>query len=367
MGRLETLKSAKFKIYLKIFCILLSLVWIAGCIFWELIVDDQWLGYEVFGFFYLLNEETNDFLFNNLWFSSKWEAGIVGLFLIWFPFFLISMMLGDKRTLETLESGKNKTNLKIFFIVLSVVWVAVCILGKPYLDGYSWIYEVFGFQYNYSRWEANIIGLLLIWFLFFIIRISMDSDDNFISEFSGKNITNYKEGQKEELETSQVKSVVEENQKLVSKYDLKQEEGRTLFKDKYFTGESVSYHPNESKKSEHFYQDGIIILSKEWNDDGSLKTEVKYVDGEKVIDENRTELLKDGNTSCKIQFKDGKKHSEENYIEGTLNGRSTYWHPNGKKKVEKNYKNGKENGIRKEWNEDGKKTYEANFVDGNEE
>ena len=195
----------------------------------------------------------------------------------------------------------------------------------------------------------------------------MDSDDNFISELSGKNITNYKEGQKEELETSQVKSVVEENQKPVSKYDLKQEEGRTLFKGKPFTGVSVSYHPNESKKSEHFYQDGIIILAKELNDDGSLRTEFKYVDGKKVIDGNRTELLKDRNTSCKVQFKDGKKYSEENYIEGILNGRSTYWHPNGKKKVEKNYKNGKENGIRKEWSEDGKKTYEGNFVDGNEE
>ena len=118
MGRLEKLKSAKFKTYLKILCILLSLIWIAGCIFGKLIVDEHWLGYEVFGFFYLLTEETNDFLFNDLWFSTKREAGVVGLFLIWCPFFIISIMLGDKKTLETLESGKNKTNLKILFIVL---------------------------------------------------------------------------------------------------------------------------------------------------------------------------------------------------------------------------------------------------------
>ena len=148
MRRPEKLKPAKFKTYLKIFCILLSLIWIAGCIFGKLIVDEHWLAYEVFGFDYNLTGEviSND----DLWFSTKREAGVAGLFLIWFPFFLISMMLGDKRTLETLESGKNKTNLKIFFIVLSVVWVALCILGKQLVEGYSWIYEVFGFQYNYS-------------------------------------------------------------------------------------------------------------------------------------------------------------------------------------------------------------------------
>jgi antitoxin component YwqK of YwqJK toxin-antitoxin module len=98
-----------------------------------------------------------------------------------------------------------------------------------------------------------------------------------------------------------------------------------------------------------------------------LKSEIKYVDGKKEIDGNRAEWLKDGNSILRIQFKDGKKQSEEHFIEESLNGSSTQWHPNGKKKVEKTYKNGIENGIRKEWNEDGKKTFQGNFVDGNEE
>ena len=70
----------------------------------------------------------------------------------------------------------------------------------------------------------------MIWVPFFLIKISMNSDDNFISELSGKNKNNCKDGQKEILETSQVESVIEENQKPVSKYDLKQKEEKTFLK-----------------------------------------------------------------------------------------------------------------------------------------
>jgi antitoxin component YwqK of YwqJK toxin-antitoxin module len=267
-----------------------------------------------------------------------------------------------------LKSVKIKTYLIFFCVFLSVVWIAGCVFGKLLVDEHSYAYEVFGFNYNLteevindgdlwfsSKLEAGILGLIMIWFSYLFIRVGIISDDSFINKLEGK------------LETSKLGFGSNEKQKAVSKYDLKQVEEKTLFEDRPFTGECVSYHQNESKNSEHFYQDGIKILAKEWNDDGSLKSEVKYVDGKKEMDGNRTEWLKDGNSLCKIQFKDGKKHSEEHFIDEILNGRSTHWHPNGKKKVEKTYKNGMENGVRKEWNEDGKKIFEGNFVDGNEE
>jgi antitoxin component YwqK of YwqJK toxin-antitoxin module len=375
VGKPEILKFAKFKTYLKIFCILLSLIWIAGCIFGELLLDEHWLGYEVFGFYYNLTEESHDFLSDNLWFSSKWDAGIVGFLSIWFPFFLISMMSADNRTLEKLRSINFKKHLKIFCVYLSVVCIAGIIFGEILDDENGYVYKVFGFYYNLngvgdlwfsSKWELGIT-VIVLWLAYFLIRISIISDDNFFSKLDGKNKTYYKGEQKKELETSQLESVVNENQKPVSKYELQQEDEKTLFKGKPFTEEYISYHPNDSKKSEHFHKDGKKILAKEWNDDGSLKFEVKYADGKKEIDGNRAECLKDGNSFLKVQFKDGKKQSEENFIDESLNGSSTQWHPNGKKKVEKTYKNGIENGIRKEWNEDGKKTFQENFVDGNEE
>ncbi len=72
-----------------------------------------------------------------------------------------------------------------------------------------------------------------------------------------------------------------ENQKIVSKYDLNQKGEVTLFEGRPFNGVCVSYHHNESKKYEGFYQDGKIVLVKEWNGDGSLKSENKHIDGKR--------------------------------------------------------------------------------------
>jgi hypothetical protein len=78
------LKSAKFKKYLKIFCVFLSVIWIAGCVFGTVIAEEHGYLYEVFGFYYNFTED---------WFSSKLEAEILGLMMIWIPYFFVSISI----------------------------------------------------------------------------------------------------------------------------------------------------------------------------------------------------------------------------------------------------------------------------------
>ena len=75
-----------------------------------------------------------------------------------------------------------------------------------------------------------------------------------------------------------------------------------------------------------------------------------------------------GQEEVKKEYWDnGKLKSETHYKNGENDGPKTVWYKSGKKKYLKHYKNGIENGLRKEWDEDGTLTYEGNYIDGVEE
>jgi antitoxin component YwqK of YwqJK toxin-antitoxin module len=60
----------------------------------------------------------------------------------------------------------------------------------------------------------------------------------------------------------------------------------------------------------------------------------------------------------------GQKRFEWNYVDGKLEGLSTYWYENGQKRFEGNYVDGKEEGLVTGWDENGQKIREGNYVDG---
>ena len=66
----------------------------------------------------------------------------------------------------------------------------------------------------------------------------------------------------------------------------------------------------------------------------------------------------------KSYYEDGKLKSEENYKDGQLDGISKRYYENGKLRFEYNYKDDKRNGISKSYYKNGKLKSEENYKDG---
>ena len=94
-----------------------------------------------------------------------------------------------------------------------------------------------------------------------------------------------------------------------------------------FTGSSIEYRRNGELASEGVYKDGKEVRTTLWWDNGILRAETHYQNGE-------------------------------------FDGEFKTWHRNGEPKTVFNYKNGRPHGLQREWHDNGQQALEVEFSDG---
>ena len=102
------------------------------------------------------------------------------------------------------------------------------------------------------------------------------------------------------------------------------------------------------KRDSLYKEDG---LHKEFWDNGQLKHEWNYKNGEK-------------NGLYRCWTENGKLDYEVNYTDGDLDGIRRSWYENGQLYKEEDFINGQEPTIVRWWHENGQLKYEANYKDG---
>ena len=111
-----------------------------------------------------------------------------------------------------------------------------------------------------------------------------------------------------------------------------------------------SDHKCDCKANKTFYP---ILPTKIWYEDGSLKYDCNYRNGQK-----------DG--VVKEWYEDGSLKYESNYKNGQKDGVVKEWYENNQLKYEGNYKNGQKDGVVKEWYENGQLKYEGRWKENDE-
>ena len=91
-------------------------------------------------------------------------------------------------------------------------------------------------------------------------------------------------------------------------------------------------------------------LTKNWDANGNIVSEENYNEGRKI--------------NLKEYYSNGKIKEESNYVGDKLNGVHKTWYENGNIKSENNYKEGQLNGLSKEWFKDGQLKQENNYKNG---
>jgi len=127
------------------------------------------------------------------------------------------------------------------------------------------------------------------------------------------------------------------------------EKGLVYFKNKLFTGTSVSYYENRNKAICIDYVKGKKHgFQRQWFPDETLSFESEYQNGKQK-----------GLT--KSWWKNGKQRSESTFKNGIAHGAQLQWYKSGAKFKHRNLVFGKEEGMQKSWRENGKlyNNYEA--------
>lgn len=106
-------------------------------------------------------------------------------------------------------------------------------------------------------------------------------------------------------------------------------------------------------RSEKVFDNGVLVSTTLWHDNGVMSYGVGCRDGRKEGEE-------------KQWHRNGQLERIQIYRHGQLEGVSTFWHANGKKAREENYKDGKLAGPLLAWHENGQMASETQFVGGKE-
>jgi antitoxin component YwqK of YwqJK toxin-antitoxin module len=135
------------------------------------------------------------------------------------------------------------------------------------------------------------------------------------------------------------------------------------FKDDKENGTSTIYYKNGQKKQISIFDNGKILESTHWDEDGDKVRNVKY--------DGLSDLYKGQSFNPIAQtrwYKNGQKKGVVHYRNKVKNGLFTKWYENGKLKSTTNFVNGKVHGLKSEWYDSGKIKSEINYsnnkVDG---
>jgi antitoxin component YwqK of YwqJK toxin-antitoxin module len=106
-------------------------------------------------------------------------------------------------------------------------------------------------------------------------------------------------------------------------------------------------------RSEKVFDNGALVSTTLWHDNGVMSYRVGFRDGRKEGEE-------------KQWHRNGQLERVQIYRRGQLEGVSTFWHANGMKAREEHYKEGKLAGPLLAWHENGQMASETKFVGGKE-
>ncbi len=162
-------------------------------------------------------------------------------------------------------------------------------------------------------------------------------------------------------------------------YENGKKKSRAEFKGGRLNGKVTIWHKTGEKSSQIHYKDGIRVgteyhwyptgvkkleinydekglptgICKEYFDNGSLKSEGKYLKG-------REEGLH------KWYFLNGNLDQTVQYVDGLANGKVKHYYKNKKMKMNADYKDGEPHGMMKLYYEDGSRKRETNYSNGKE-
>jgi antitoxin component YwqK of YwqJK toxin-antitoxin module len=156
-------------------------------------------------------------------------------------------------------------------------------------------------------------------------------------------------------------------------YDNGKLKSETHYKNGEKDGLDTWWHESGNKNNEtHYKNDKEEGLSTCWYDTGNKNNETHYKNGER--DGLSTYWYYSGNKQSEVPYKNGgkdglstywyesgEKKQETPYKNGKKDGLSTYWYESGEKKEEVPYKNGKRDGLAIDWHETGERRSETHF------
>ena len=128
---------------------------------------------------------------------------------------------------------------------------------------------------------------------------------------------------------------------------------KSNFKDDKENGTSTIYYKNGQKKQISIFDNGKMLESTHWDEDGDKVRNVKYDVLSSFINPiTQTKWYKNGQKKGVVHYKNRMKH-----------GIFILWHENGSKKSETNFVNDKWNGLKTTWRENGNVKSETNYSD----
>lgn len=163
--------------------------------------------------------------------------------------------------------------------------------------------------------------------------------------------------------------------KVTELYENGQKKTESYYNDGLLDGLHIEWSDNGQKVEESHYEGGLLDgLHIKWYNNGQKDEESSYKDG--ILDGLFTKWEENGEKFSETTYRDGKKNGvfrryvngwkwiECSYEDDQYDGTYTDFYQNGKKRYEKTYKNGIIDGMFEEWLENGKKKTEKNYKDG---
>jgi len=218
-------------------------------------------------------------------------------------------------------------------------------------------------------------------------RNNLSYEVNSQTPFTGKLVTHYKNGQKEQeigykdgivhkyafawFENGQRKFQFEDDKKIIiewykngQKSYEKINNSTTIYYSKIGSIETKKEYKNKIRTSTSYYQSGKIKekLTIDYNTNDNLSSRTNFYENGQIKSHSQDLKDKDENGNKKSNFKfyteDGFKYKESKHLDNKT-AVLTYWYKNGQKQIENEYKD--DYGIQKKWYENGQLQEETNL------
>lgn len=152
-----------------------------------------------------------------------------------------------------------------------------------------------------------------------------------------------------QLDTTHISSISISGEVNERELSLHPNEGKVYYRDKPFTGFSLSFYDNGQLAQKAAYVGGKRQgTEQKWFDNGVLSFEASY-------ESNKL------HGTTKSWWANGNQRSKSNYVDGKVEGEQLQWYTSGNPFKSINIINGKEEGLQQAWRENGKlyANYEA--------